>query len=340
MSEHLPADDPRLAFVLGIESGGLEYQARLLIRTLRHFGGSLASAPIIAVKTRPGPPLMHETTADLRELGVDLVLDVRRAGTSWYPYMTKAWAVETAARLSDARVLAWLDSDVLVCREPRLLAATEPGSLRICATDRNVGSTGPSDPNEAYWARLADVYGVSLDDLPWTTALLDGAKTRARLHSGVYAFDRVSGLASAFVEGCDRMLRCGVGYAPGLPFPGDDVALAFAAVLTGVRIEELPLAYNHEFTLATRFPIPERDESVVLHYHHDLEAPRADELLVRLRSIEPAVAELIAPYVPLPRRPSNPLTTLWRRVLAERRSRQAQWATSRLAFALEHRADT
>src|SRR5262249_12745252 len=61
---------PSLAFVFCVEPGRLEPEACLLARSIRHFAGRVADAPLYAVQPRGTDPLRPETLAVFDSAGV------------------------------------------------------------------------------------------------------------------------------------------------------------------------------------------------------------------------------------------------------------------------------
>jgi len=318
-----------VTFLFCVESGYFEAQTPLVIASLRAFGGVFATAPVLAVTPRLGPPLTRETMRRFSELGVRYVRKNFGHKFDWYPYTNKALAALMAEEHAETEQVAWLDSDVLVVRPPDELALAADEDFAVCAYDKNVGSSGPDDPNEAYWKALGEAYRIPVDRLPWVETARDRQRVRFRLHSGVYTFRRGRGLGRAFVEDIDRMFTSRIIYSPSLPYPGDDVALAYSVVRLGLRWRLLPVECNYE--IGPHSPTYDRAllrQSKILHFHHVLRRPEdAAWLLQELARDLPDVAAWLRNKVPQGRHPGGLSGTVVRRMLFEWR----KWRSKRHA---------
>jgi hypothetical protein len=318
-------------FLFCVESGYLENQLLLAVECLRRFGGGLADAPILVVTPRYGPSLTHATLQKLRDLDVTYVRRHARNPWNWYVYMNKALAAELGDSLAETEQIIWLDSDVLVVSEPTPLLLKTDEDFVCGALSKNIGSSGPGDPYEAYWEALSSHYGVPLDDLPWVETERDRRRVRFRLHSGVYSFRRGVGLGKAFVADMESMLASRVAFSSRMPYPGDDVALAYSVVRTNLRWRLLPMSCNYEMTpTSNHYRAEEARHAQVLHFHHALSSPTgAAWFCHELDGFRPDVAEWLRCRLPLGKRTGGLHRTITRRLLAELRAwRQARHRTS------------
>jgi hypothetical protein len=320
------APDPTVTFLFCVESGFFEAQTVLVVESLRRFGGRFAGAPALAVTPRFGPPLSRHTLRRFEELGVTYVRRWAGHPYDWYPYTNKALAALIADEQATTEQVIWLDSDVLVLAEPELLLLAQGEDFAICAYDKNIGSSGPGDRNEPYWHALSNSYGISIDDLPWIETQFDRQRVRFRLHSGVYSFRRGLGLGVAFVADMERMFTSRIAYTRQMPFPGDDVALAFSVVKRKLRWRLLPMAYNYEIGPDSQSYRREGLRSAsILHYHHVLANPeRCRWMLKELDAELPEVAQWLRSRVPLAERAGGVHHMLLRRALRELRHRRGR----------------
>jgi hypothetical protein len=321
MNDQVTSPLPSTTFVFCVESGHFEAQTLLAVECLRRFGGRLAQAPVLAVTPRMGPRLDRESLAQFARLGVRYIRRDYPSRYSWYPYMNKAFGALVADEEATTDQVIWLDSDVLVVREPTALLLADQEDFTICAVDKNVGSAGVHDPNEAYWQAIAALYGLTVDSLPWVDTAWDRQRVRFRLHSGVYAYRRGKGLGRAFVDDMETMLGGRIAYSTKLPFPGDDVALAFSIVRLNLRWRLLPMSHNYE--VGPRSDIYRRDQvgsQRILHYHHSLNRPDDTAwLLAELEAEFPEVASWLRRRVPLNAQRGGVTGKIIRRMLHEMR---------------------
>ncbi len=315
---------PSTTFLFCVESGYFEGQTVLAIECLRRFGERLADAPVLVVTPRYGPSLAHDTLRSLEKLGAKYLHKDMKSEWAWYPYMNKGFAAQLADEYVETQQIVWLDSDVLVIGEPSCLILSDDEDFTCCAVDKNVGTSGPADPNEAYWSALAGHFRVPIDCLPWVQTEHDNARVRLRLHSGVYSFRRGAGLGKTFANDIQSMLASKISYSRELPQPGDDVALAFSVVRLNLRWRLLPMSHNYEMTPSSS--IYRRDSArmaKILHFHHALSSEDESKwFLDELQQFRPDVSDWLRARVPLPRRAGGIRELLTRRILRERRSMQ------------------
>jgi hypothetical protein len=322
-----PSTNPSITFVYGVESGILEPQTLVAIECLRKFGGKYADSPVLAITPRFGPSLTHQTLRRFEELGVTYIRQNMRHPQAWYHYLNKALAC-TLAEENYARTesIAFLDSDTLIIQEPELLELPSEVDFAICSTDQNVGSSGPNDKNEPYWLALCEAYGINIDDLPWVVTSLEQKPVRFRLHSGVFSFRRGTGIGRGYLEGCERMIDSRISYSEKLPFPGDDVALAFAIVLSKLRFKILPDSYNYQILpSSTRYQREYIPDVRVLHYHKATIHPdECQWMMNELKLTRPDIYEWLRDQVPFNPRVGGPHRRLLRRLLGEIRTREGK----------------
>lgn len=320
----MTAAPPSTTFLLCVESGYIEGQIAVAVEAVRRFAGRLANAPVLVVTPRFGPSLTGDTQRKLADLGATYVRRNLRNSWDWYVYMNKALAAALGDELATTEQVIWLDSDCLFVSEPEPLSLQPGEDIACCSVDKNVGSSGPDDPYEAYWKALADHYGVAVDRLPWVETAHDRRRVRFRLHSGVYSFRRGSGIGRGFVEDMEKMLSAGIAFSRKLAYPGDDVALAFSIVRKNLRWRILPMSCNYEMTPASEiYRREDARRAHVLHFHHALASADGTAWFLReLESFRPDVAEWLRTRVPLSAKTGGFPRAVLRRVLRTLRSRR------------------
>lgn len=316
----------RVTFLFCVESGYIEGQIIVAIECLRRFGGALAQAPILVVTPRFGPSLTRSTLIKLDELRATYVRRNLRNPWDWYVYTNKAMAAFLGEELVHTEQIVWLDSDVLVVSEPQELILKPSEDFACCSVDKNVGSSGPGDPYESYWAALASYYGLSVDMLPWVKPEQSRSRVRFRLHSGVYSFRCRKQFGRAFLLDLESMLNSRIAFSRDLPYPGDDVAMAFTVIQLNLNWRLLPLAYNYEMTPTSElYERHAASHAKILHYHHALSSADGARWFIReLQTFRPDVADWLRPRVPLLKRTGGFHRTIMRRLLREARDRR--WA--------------
>lgn len=315
---------PSATFLFCVESGYIEGQIVMAVECIRKFAGRLAKAPILVTTPRFGPSLTDATLGRLQELGVTYIRRDLRNPWDWYVYMNKASGAMLGEELATTDQILWLDSDVLVINEPSALLLAPGEDFACCSVDKNVGSSGPDDPNEAYWKAMSDHFRIPVERLPWVETAHDRRRVRFRLHSGVYSFRRGCGLGKGFVEDMGRMLESRIGFSQSLPYPGDDVALAYTIVRLGLTWRILPMACNYEMTPTSQiYRLEDARNAQVLHFHHALASPEGtDWFLKELSTFRPDVVDWLRGHVPLQKKPGGIHRQVVRKTLAVIRDRR------------------
>jgi hypothetical protein len=186
------------SFVLCIENNGIREQALLLCRSIREYAGRLRDAQILAYAPRPGLGIDAATLRQLEELRVEYVDAPLNTTCPEYPPANRVFAGAHAERCSSAEFLIVTDSDTVWLDEPELPldadAAVRPVDAKGSAT------RGPGDRFEAYWERLAEVAGITLDRLPMVRSTIGDERIRASYNAGFTIVRRRLGILTRCAE--------------------------------------------------------------------------------------------------------------------------------------------
>ena len=292
-------------FYTCIESGRLEPEVLLMVRTLRAFGGRFAQCPVLAIQPRAGPPIAAATQQALEALHVTWLRQPVAHPFDWLGFTCKPLAAEIADRTATTRYVAWLDGDVFVVSEPRALDAPEHDDVDVlgCVEELGPVSSGPGDRFEPFWAALAQGAGMAVDDIPLVSAGPTGKRLRLHINSGVFRFRRGCGFAQRYREFFDRLLALRV-VPKGDPsvFLHEQIIFSVAAAswLGGFRLLDARYNFHAEPMYEALYPPDAYAQAVLLHWHGSLRMDGFDAIFVeRLRRQLPALAALVEPHLPL-----------------------------------------
>jgi hypothetical protein len=277
---------PDVAFVLVAERGSLEWQALLLVDSIRRWCGRLSSAPVYVVSPRPERRPRPAVLAALEKMGAEYVDSVRNQDPSGYGTVNRIVAGAYIERTTDHEVLVVLDSDTLFLREPEAL--TLDGNVDAAARPVDViglSSTGPDDPREAYWQAICRIAGIHRDALPTMTSFA-GDRFVAQYNGGLVSVRRGAGILESteaiFFEAMAAGLRPNrlrEGFRTGAgPVPANvaklwgssQVALTVAVWSRTRRVVVLPPTYNVPLHRLDRMPdgmTAAFATAVHVHYH-------------------------------------------------------------------------
>jgi hypothetical protein len=307
-----PAD--AVTFVCCIESGGLEEMTLLLAESLRQWGGAFATCRVLAVTPRFGPPLARATRRGLERLGVEYLRLTDRNSHSWFGFLNKPAALVVAEELARTPLVAWLDGDILVLREPTDLALDDSLDFAACAFDKNIGSAGPDDPLDVYWHKVADVFGLAIDSLPWVVTEQEQERIRLYWNSGVFVWRRGAGFAQRYLADCEKLLASKVASTTAGIFFTDQVSLGLTMLRMGLRWRALSYEYNYAVgsKMGHLFD-PAKLRATRLLHHHDVFWPHYwHQILPRLKEQRPDVHDWVEQHGPLRNPAAWPSRTLGR----------------------------
>lgn len=323
-------------FVTAVEAGPLEKQACLLVESLRLWGGRLANAPVIAVRSRRGPQVSRATRDAFARLQVDYQSIGRDDGYEWFPYLNKTAAVKhVAARQSGT--IAWLDADILVVGEPSQLQLLPDDAGRpefvACVPNKNIGTSRDDDHFAPYFRAACDAVGVDYASLPYVVTEDHGVRIRAYWNSGVYAFAGDSGLAELHHDFTLTLVAKGIASHESKLFFSDQIALGLAAHHLGLSYRQLSLDHNFSLqpdSVATRLAGGHSDLRL-LHYHGCLWPPVFDTFCAGLDRSYPEVANWLRSQGPLMNR-MPPVQRIYKKLLELERKRTLASALDRATY--------
>lgn len=297
MLDQRPANSAPISFVCCVESGWLENQTIRMIESLRKWGGKFADAPMYAVTPRFGPPLSRKTHEVFERLAVKHVRFQPDNPYDWKGFMNKHYSMAAIEEECDTELLGWLDSDLLILGEPEGLLLADDEDIVACASDKNIGSTGPDDPFDTFWAEVCKVVGLELDDLPWVVTEREGERIRLYWNSGVFVYRRSTKFSKAHLENTLRVLDARLANKKaGAYFTQHTLGLT--AVKEGLRWRSLPHAYNYGISSRSYpdwFSIEKLREAKILHYHDFMWPDYWNTLISLLKETHPEVADWLAP---------------------------------------------
>ncbi|MEA5573936.1 hypothetical protein [Calothrix sp. UHCC 0171] len=286
------------AFVCCVESGWLESQTLRMIESLRRWGGKFASAPILAVTPRMGPPLASKTLNAFEALQVDYIHLKTRDRYGWAKFLNKPYAICAAEDYFSSEYIVWVDSDLLFVGEPEQLILGDGEDFVACASDRNIGTTGVDDINEPYWQNICQVVGLEIESLPWIVTERDRDRIRLYWNSGIFAYRRSTNFARQYLDTCLCLFDSQVISRVSGMFFNDQVSLGLAMVSGGLRWRGLDESHNYSFgskTFAQWYCGENLRAAKVIHYHDAMWAWFWDVFIDCLNKTHPDVADWLKP---------------------------------------------
>ena len=276
----------RLAFIACVEQGALEQKARLLVRSIRRFGGAYRDAPIHTFAPRAGRAIGEETRAVFDEQGVIHHDELLNVEFDEYGVGNKIFAAARAEEIVDADVLAFVDTDTVIVSEPRELELARGVDVAVRPVEfhrwrepeedehwrtrhRRVSSAGESDRADDYWLRMYELCGI--EARPFVETSCDRVRIRAYANSGLVAVRRDTGLFGQWLRDFRTLVAAGHRPAGGDMHYMDQLSLAAVLARVWSRASVLDGRYNYPLVGRPMLAEPLRsarlDELVHVHYN-------------------------------------------------------------------------
>jgi hypothetical protein len=303
---------PSISFVCCVESGLLEELTVRMIESLRRWGGVFANARVFALTPRRGPRLLPSTLEAFRRLDVRYLYHPTNSSYSWFQYYNKPLALAAAETHADTELVAWLDSDILIAREPEALRLEEGVDFAACVSAKEMGTCGPGDPFESLWQANCRALNIDIDSLPWVLSEPEGLRMRLYWNSGIFVYRRSKRLGLHFLETCTTLMRANNGASHkdfAISF-NEMGAVALAMHAAGLKWRELPHSHNCNINKRSHPRLYREDEfraAAVIHHHDSMLPDFWDTFLRCVQTTHPPVGRWLSEIGPL--RNERPIVT-------------------------------
>ncbi len=148
--------------IICTENGYLENMSKLLIWSIREFGGEFRNIPIYSYQPRKGHQVSDETTRFFDNYGVELVDICLNQDYPHYPLANKIFACANREQNTSADILIFLDSDIFFLNEPQGLIQLDGHDVILRPVDYKIeGTEGPGDENYPFWEQLYKTLGIN-----------------------------------------------------------------------------------------------------------------------------------------------------------------------------------
>jgi hypothetical protein len=277
----------RVEFVLVVEAGALEHQARLLCESIRAYGGAYRASPIVAVSPLPDCRPSPGFGAFAERHAIDYLEQSLRPECPEYGTTHRIYAAAERAERSTAELLVVIDSDTIFLREPDLHLGDADVAVRPVDV-KGMCTSGEGDRFDPYWRRLCELGEIDYERLPFITPTVDDHRIRASYNGGLVIVRRNSGILQKAAELFGRSVRAGLspraageenvfastGFVGGIAsrwWGSAQATLSVAIWGTTDRVRTLEPTYNVPLHLwdawRARHPIVPLADLVHVHYH-------------------------------------------------------------------------
>lgn len=241
-------------------------RVRLLIDSLRAFGGDLKSSPVWVFEADPSrAPCKNLEAEDVRIFPLLLPDTVRQ-----YYFASKVYAAARAEEMAPEGLqsLVWTASDCLFINPPVLFDLEQSFDAAVRPVHiKNVGQP-PEEKPDGFWRGIYSALGV--DDIRTTVeTFAGGERVRSYFNSHAFAVNPARGVLRRWFEIFEALVRDDAYQENACHDEGHRIFLhqaVFSALLVSEfeasRIRELPPEYNYPYNLQSSVP-PERRASVL-----------------------------------------------------------------------------
>lgn len=264
--------------------------ARLLIESLRSFGGAMQNCPFWIFEAFP------EKTAcqDLIDLNIKVLPLNAPAPQRDFLFGEKVYACAQAELLAppDTQSLVWIDPICLIVQPPLLYGLTSDYDAAFRPVHiRNVGLPA-NQPLDTFWQKISDIAGVK--DIPMAVeSFVDGQRLHAYFNSHAFAVNPQKGLMKRWLA-CFESLINDQEFLSTICQDENHQIFLFQAALSVVaagsidekRLLILPPVYNYPYNLYQSIPAKHRvkalNDLVSLVYEDRMINPRKiDDVEIR-----------------------------------------------------------
>ena len=246
----------KLIFVSWVTSGAAEQGTLLLTRSIRKFGGALADKPIWVFVPGQVDILSESVRDEFASLNVRLIPfaidpDVRKFPLAVLPVVTAAAEATTQGQ---AEILAWLDINTILLREPSEFLLAPGKSLGYRPVQHTLIGSVYDQPIDSFWESIYKHCHVPVDRLfPMPTCTGDNV-LRPYFNAGFLVVRPEKGLLRAWLDNFLRLYR-----QPYFEefYAKDERYSIFIhqAVLTGTILARLETPELQELSPAVNYPI-------------------------------------------------------------------------------------
>jgi hypothetical protein len=251
-----------IIFIILIGSPEEVAPARLLIDSIRAYGGSMSHYPIVVFAADPE----NASCDKLQSEDVQVIPLELPEGTPPYYLRAKVYACARAEAMAGPSVqsLIWLNPDCLIIKPPVLLQLDESCDVAIRPVHiKNVG-LGSDEPLDDYWSKVYNTVG--LDPASFTVeSFVDGQTLQPYFNTHLFAINPAKGLCRRWWE-IFRELMLDADFQSGACSDTLHRIFLHQAVLSALLVKEvgekriciLPPDYSYPYNLQDQIPISRR----------------------------------------------------------------------------------
>ena len=246
----------KIEIIICTEQGYLQAQSKLLVFSIRQFGGVLSTADIYSYSPRENKRPSKSTLRFFEKHNVQHIDTVLNKRYPDYPLANKPAVCAHREKASSADVLIFLDSDSFFLRSPDFIETLQPGEVFMRPVDkRNIGSDKQfSSPNGQYWSTLYTEFGVS--DYRTVQTTVDNQEILEYYNSGVVITSPSAGLFQRWQRSFEIVMERGLQPDHGFFYTEQSVLSATISAMK-LAVKPIPNEFNYPVHLINEITDPQ-----------------------------------------------------------------------------------
>ncbi len=269
----------KIEIIICTEAGYLEAQSKLLVYSIRTFGGILADADIYSYKPRKGN--ISDSTIDFfKKYDVNYVDIELNSEFPKYPLANKPLVCAHRESISDADILIFLDGDTFFMNSPDFIKDMKQGELFMRPVDKiNVGSDKLFlNENGYYWKELYQRFGIKKENHKTIFTSVDNTEILEYYNSGMIISSNNDGLFQNWASNFKKIMDLNLMPSKGLFFVEQSVLSATISAMN-LQVQFIPKEFNCPLHLLKEcqnkdFNVEDISRVGHVHYHKKLVNPR------------------------------------------------------------------
>ncbi len=190
----------RISLIINTERGSLEGQSKMLIESIRQFGGRFKDVPIYSYQPRKGLRVTKATLSFFEKHQVNYIDIPLNINHTDYALANKIYVCAHAEKHLDSEILVFMDSDSVVWQEPTAFYEMGNHDVAMIPVFRKIGlAVIENDEAYLYWKKIQEVLKISLNQYVHT--IVDHQRILAYYNSGLIVVKRS---ANYFQLACDN----------------------------------------------------------------------------------------------------------------------------------------
>ncbi len=249
-----------------------EINIRLLVESIRTFGGSLAQNPIwilIPENTSPHSPTIREKLDALNVSYIPFKLDSNLA-QFFFASELSALAFGESIALKETELLAWLDSNTLVLKEPTAFLLPKSKMLAYRPVHHTLIGSRYSEPLDPFWTQIYKSCNVVGNQIFPMSTHVDATRIRPYFNAGLLVTRPSTQLFRTWSETFFKVYQAPI-YQKFYEQDHRYRIFIHQAILSGVILSILPKEELQELPATYNYPLHLYSEDITLHRLTNLE---------------------------------------------------------------------